>query len=81
MKNNREAEAINDLIERKRISREYLRSLSPAEKIARLVDLQEQYYQMLVLREENGGRSIPEKWQKWHKARRENAIVPELALE
>lgn len=26
----------------------------------------------------NGGLRIPEKWQKWHKARYENANVPEL---
>ncbi len=47
----------------------YLRSLSPLEKIEKLVQLQEQYYQMLEIREQNGGRPIPEKWQKWHKAR------------
>ena len=79
--NNREAETINDLIERKRIFREHLRSLSPAEKIARLVDLQEHYYQMLAVREKNGGRPIPERWQKWYKARYENANVAESVLE
>ncbi len=51
MKNNIQAEVIGDLMRRKQTSREYLRSLSPAEKIARLVDLQERYYQMLVVRE------------------------------
>jgi len=75
MKNNIQAEVINDLMRRKQISREYLRSLSPAEKIARLVDLQERYYQTLLIREQNGGRKIPERWQKWHKARYENATV------
>ena len=78
MKSNREDKAVKDLIERKRISREYLRSLPPAEKIARLVDLQERYYQMLVIREKNGGRPIPEKWRKWHKARYENANMSKL---
>ena len=67
-----------DLKQRKKTSRKYLRSLTPAEKIARLVDLQEQYYQMLVIREKNGGRAVPERWQKWHKARYENANLPEL---
>lgn len=75
MKNNLQLEIVGDLKRRKKISREHLRSLSPAEKISRLVDLQEQYYQMLVAREKNGGRPIPEKWQKWNKARYENASV------
>jgi hypothetical protein len=65
---------IEDLTKRKEKSREYLRSLSPAEKIAKLVQLQEQYYQMLKIREENGGRPIPEKWRKWYKARYENTL-------
>jgi len=72
VKNNLQSEIINDLTRRKRISREYLRSLPPSEKIAQLVALQEKYYQMLVVREQNGGRSIPERWRKWHKARYEN---------
>ncbi len=75
MKNNLQAEIINNLTERKQTSRNYISSLSPAEKIARLVDLQEQYYQMLVIRAENGGRPIPEKWRKWHKARYENLEI------
>ncbi len=62
-------ESVADLSRRKTISRQYLRSLSPAEKIAKLVALQEQYYQMLLLREKTGGRPIPEKWQKWFMAR------------
>ena len=72
MKNSLQTEVIADLERRKKTSRKYLRSLSPAEKIAKLVDLQERYYKMLVAREKNGGRPIPEKWQKWHKARYEN---------
>ena len=78
MKNNLQTEVVADLKRRKKTAREHLRSLSPAEKIARLVDLQEQYYQMLVAREKNGGRPIPERWRKWHKARYENASAPEL---
>ncbi len=81
MKNNLQMEVIADLKRRKKTSREYLRSLSPAEKIAKLVDLQERYYQTLVVREANGGRKIPEKWQKWHKARYENASMLGLILE
>lgn len=69
MKNNSQAEIVTDLKRRKQVSREYLRSLSPAEKIAKLVELQEHYYQVLVIREQNGGRPIPERWRKWHQAR------------
>lgn len=69
MKSELQNEVIKDLNRRKKTSREYLRSLSPLEKIERLVQLQEQYYQMLVIREQNGGHPIPERWQKWYKAR------------
>jgi hypothetical protein len=69
--NSLQTEIINDLIKRKKTSREYMRSLSPLEKIEKLVQLQEQYYQILKIREQNGGRPIPEKWRKWHKARYE----------
>ena len=80
MKNNLQTKVIADLNRRKKTSREYLRSLSPAEKIAKLIDLQERYYQTLVIREQNGGRKIPEKWQKWQKARYENKNVSKLIL-
>ncbi len=72
MKNNLQTEIIEDLTRRKKTSREYLRNLTPSEKVAKLVELQEQYYQMLKVREQNGGRAIPEKWRKWHTARYEN---------
>jgi len=72
MENNLQAEIIEDLIRRKKNSREFLRSLSPSEKIARLVDLQQRYYEMLEVRERSGGRAIPERWRKWYRARYEN---------
>jgi hypothetical protein len=49
-----------------------LRSLSPIEKVEKLVLLQEQFYQILAIREQNGGKPIPEKWRKWRIARRDN---------
>jgi hypothetical protein len=61
--------ATADLERRKKVSRRYLRSLSPIEKIEKLFELQNQYYQMLVIREQNGGHEIPKKWRKWHDAR------------
>lgn len=69
MKNKLAEQTIKDLNRRKQISREYLRSLSPLEKIEKLVQLQEQHYQMLLVREQNGGKPIPEKWRKWYQAR------------
>lgn len=60
---------IADLTKRKNISRSYLRSLSPEAKIAQLFNLQERYYEMLSIREANGGRPIPAKWKKWYAAR------------
>lgn len=72
MKNDLQTAIIENLEQRKKHSRKFLRNLSPSEKIAKLVELQEQYYQMLEIREQNGGRKIPEKWRKWHKARYES---------
>lgn len=69
MKDKLQKEIVADLKRRKTASRGYLRSLSPSEKIAKLVELQERYYQMLLVREQNGGRPIPERWRKWHTAR------------
>lgn len=60
---------VTELTRRKNISRSYLRSLSPEAKIAQLVSLQERYYEMLSIREANGGTPIPSKWKKWHAAR------------
>ncbi|HQU83069.1 MAG TPA: hypothetical protein PKY59_08100 [Pyrinomonadaceae bacterium] len=72
MKNNFDKKVIEDLNDRKKTSRSYLRSLSLPEKVEKLVQLQNQYYQMLLIREQNGGRPIPEKWRKWYKARFES---------
>ncbi len=69
MNNKKNIKIIEDLTNRKRTSREYLRSLAPIEKIEKLVQLQEQYYQFLKIREQNGVRPIPEKWRKWYQAR------------
>lgn len=81
MKNDLQTEVIEGLKHRKKTSREFLRSLPPEEKIAKLVELQEQYYQMLKIREQNGGRKIPERQKKWHKARYENENATEMILE
>ena len=69
MKNSLKSEVIKNLNNRKKSSRSYLRSLSPLEKVEKLVQLQEQSYQMLLIREQNGGKPIPERWRKWYQAR------------
>ena len=71
---NKQQQSIEELKRRKRVFREHLRNLSPTEKIERLVELQHHYYELLSIREENGGRPIPEKWRKWHRARYENSL-------
>ena len=58
-----------ELAKRKNVSRSYHRSLSPEAKIAELIKLQERYYEMLSIREANGGKPIPTKWKKWYVAR------------
>lgn len=68
---NKEQKLIEDLKRRKNIFRAHLRNLSPTEKIEKLVELQYHYYELLSIREQNGGRPIPEKWKKWRKARSE----------
>jgi hypothetical protein len=71
---NKEQESIEDLKKRKKIFRQHLQNLSPTEKIEQLLMLQEHYYQLLSIREQNGGRPIPEKWRKWHRARYSNSL-------
>lgn len=56
------------LIEQKKRFRDHVRSMSPTEKIRQLELLQKRYYELLKIREANGGRPIPDDWQKWAKA-------------
>jgi hypothetical protein len=62
---------ISELARSKSVARAYLQSLSPEDKIAKLLALQQQYYSMLAIREANDGKPIPDKWKKWHAARSE----------
>ena len=68
MNTNFENEVVEDLKRRKDIFRRYTRSLSPTEKIRQLELLQRRHYNLLKSREENGGRKIPKKWQRWHES-------------
>ncbi len=60
--------SIEKLKKQKKIFREYTQKLSVEEKIRQLTALQWHYYELLEIRESNGGSSMPEKWQKWRRA-------------
>ncbi|HMO79644.1 MAG TPA: hypothetical protein PKD24_02525 [Pyrinomonadaceae bacterium] len=59
---------IADLQRRKRSLRTYLKDLTPVEKIRQLEEMQERYFEILHVREANGGLPIPPEWVRWHKA-------------
>lgn len=65
-----QTEIIDDLKRRKLAGRKHLRSLPPLEKIELMFRLQDQYFQFLEAREENGGEPVPVRWRKWDNARR-----------
>ncbi len=56
------------LAEQKKGYRTYARKLSLTERLRHLEELQEQSYEILRIRELNGGKPIPEDWQRWAKA-------------
>lgn len=62
--------AVEHLRESKRKLRDYTRNLSPTEKIRQLELLQQRYYGLLLARERNGGRPIPENWRRWKEAQK-----------
>lgn len=59
------------LVEQKRKYREHVRNMSLSDRLRRLEALQEQTYEILLIREANGGKPIPEGWQRWKKAQKE----------
>lgn len=56
------------LAEQKNKYRTYARNLPLEERLRWLEELQEQTYEILRIREANGGRAIPEGWRRWAKA-------------
>ena len=59
----------NTLLEKqKKGYREYVRNVPLTERLRHLEELQEQSYEILRIRELNGGKPIPEAWQRWAKA-------------
>jgi hypothetical protein len=68
MTTNFEQEVIEDLKRRKAVLRRHLLNLSPTEKIQELENLQRRNYEILKELEKNGGRKVPEIWEKWRSA-------------
>ena len=62
------------LAEQKQKYRSYARSLPLSDRLRQLESLQEQSYEILCIREANGGRPVPEGWRQWAKARKELEI-------
>lgn len=58
------------LVEQKKKYREYMRNMSLSDRLRQLEALQEQTYEILRIREANGGKAIPEGWQRWAKAQK-----------
>ena len=56
-------------LEQKRKYRINARNLPLSDRLRQLESLQEQSYEILRIREANGGVSIPTGWQKWAEAR------------
>lgn len=56
------------LVEQKRKYREYISNMSLSDRLRQLEALQEQTYEILRIREANGGRPVSEGWQRWAKA-------------
>lgn len=55
-------------LEQKRKYRIHVRGMSLGDRLRQLEALQEQSYEIMSIREENGGMPVPEGWKKWAKA-------------
>lgn len=62
------------LAEQKKEYRARVRSLPLSDRLRQLEALQEQSYEILRIREANGGRPIPEAWRRWAKAQADLVI-------
>ncbi len=55
-------------LEQKDKYRARVRNLSLVERLRQLEELQQQNYEILSIREANGGKPIPDGWKRWAKA-------------
>lgn len=58
-------------LEQKRRYRVHVRDLSLGDRLRQLEALQEQSYEILRVREANGGKPVPTEWQLWAEAQNE----------
>lgn len=58
-------------LEQKRKYRTHIRNLSLNERLRQLEALQEQSYEILCVREANGGMPVPIGWRRWAEAQRD----------
>jgi hypothetical protein len=56
------------LAEQKQRYRAYARNMPLSDRLRQLETLQEQSYEILRIREANGGKPVPEDWQRWARA-------------
>lgn len=55
-------------LEQKRKYRTHVRNMSLSDRLRQLESLQEQSYEILCVREANGGMSVPAEWRRWAEA-------------
>ena len=60
------------LLEQKQRFRNYARNMPLRDRLRQLETLQEQSYEILRIREANGGKPIPPAWQIWAKAQHQS---------
>lgn len=56
------------LIEQKKTYRAHVRTLPLSDRLRQLETLQEHSYEILCIREANGGKPVPEGWRRWARA-------------
>ena len=61
-------------VEQKARYRAYVRNLPLSERLRQLESLQEQSYEIMRIREANGGKPVSEGWRRWAQAQEELAI-------
>ncbi len=66
--NSRANPAFASFLEEKRRYRTFARNLTLGERLRHLEALQEQSYEILRVREENGGKPVPTGWRRWAEA-------------
>ncbi len=69
--NSKSNPSLEAFLEQKRRYRTHVRNLSLSDRLRQLEALQEQSYEILLIREANGGRPVPIGWRRWAEAQNE----------